>query len=349
MGRLSTAVKDARYDEQSNQLPWLDSVRHIRNRLLYREYWSFLGHVRERILLACPSCIHDPVLPTLQMTAIGLGIVAAMAWGIHDFLVRFITQKNAIGTCIFFVLLVGLIAQTGLTLATDDLAPITRATAALATGAGLSFTVAVFSLYAAFQRGPVWLAAPIVACFSILSVGYAALIGTPITAAHWVAVLVILSGIGIVSFFANDAQTEFPSKGLTVLYAATTAISFTATFEFGQALTVASNEMQSAMLTRAVTLCLTIGILILFRIPFWPDRRAMPVLVVMGLTDCIAILALVSAGHVPNAQYTAVATSMYGLPAIWLASVFLGERMTSTQWIGCLIAFFGLAYIALIS
>ncbi len=281
------------------------------------------------------------------MSALGLGLIAALAWGVHDFLVRFITQKNAIGTCIFVVLLVGLILQSGLTLATGNLQAMTGQSAALSLGAGLSFAVAVFGLYAAFQRGPLWLAAPIVACFSVLSVGFAAVTGTHITPAQWGAVLVILCGIGIVAGFADEDQGDIPPKGLTMLYAAITAFGFTATFEFGQALTAVSNEMQSAMLTRAVTLGVAIGVLVIWKIPFWPDRRAVPVLCVMGLTDCIAILAIVSAGDLPDAQYTAVATSMYGLPAIWLASVFLKERMRALQWGGCLLAFAGLGYIAL--
>lgn len=281
------------------------------------------------------------------MSALALGLIAALAWGIHDFLVRFITQKTAIGTCIFGVLFVGLIAQTGLTIATENVVPLTRDTVFLGLGSGLTFTVAIFGLYAAFQRGPLWLAAPIVACFSALSVGFAALNGTPITPAQWGAVLLILSGIAVVSLFADDEQTKFPPKGLTVLYSAITAIAFTATFEFGQALTAVSNEMQSAMVTRIVTLAATICILIVWHIPFLPNRKAVPVLIVMGLTDSIAILAIVSAGNFPDAQFAAVATSTYGVPAIWLASVFLGDRMTKAQWIGCAISFIGLAYIAL--
>ncbi|MDB2407404.1 DMT family transporter [Jannaschia sp.] len=280
------------------------------------------------------------------MSALGLGVVAALAWGVHDFLVRFITQKNAIATCIFVVLLVGLVLQTGLTLATGALEPLTATSAWLALAAGLSFAVAIFGLYAAFQRGPLWLAAPIVACFSALSVGLAAMTGAEITPGQWLAVLVMLCGIGMASLFADAGQTGFPPKGRTVLYSAITAVAFTATFEFGQALTAASNEMQSAMLTRAVALCFSAAVLLLYGIPFLPERKAVPILCLMALTDSIAILAVVSAGDLPDAQYTAVATSLYGLPAIWLASVFMKERMNLAQWGGCLIAFGGLGYIA---
>lgn len=295
--------------------------------------------------LLFPSAMSAQWSPVLS--SLGVGFIAAIAWGIHDFLVRFITQKNAIGTCIFFVLLVGLILQTGLTAATASFEPLTPSALLLSLGAGLSFTAAVFGLYAAFQRGPLWLAAPIVACFSVLSVGFAALTGTDITPLQWLAILVILGGIAVVSSCAEQDTGKTPPKGPTILYAALTALSFSATFEFGQALTAQSNEMQSALLTRLVALTAVVIILRVTRVPLWPNRNAIPLLILMGVADCIAILAIVSAGNLDNPQFTAVATAMYGLPAIWLASVFMKERLNGLQWLGCFVAFAGLGYIAL--
>jgi drug/metabolite transporter (DMT)-like permease len=54
----------------------------------------------------------------------------------------------------------------------------------------------------------------------------------------------------------------------------------------------------------------------------------------------------VSAGGMPDAQYAAVAASIFGLLTIVLAWALLGERMTRPQWLGCATAFAGIGYLA---
>ncbi len=281
------------------------------------------------------------------MNTLTLGLIAALAWGIHDFLVRFITQKTPVGACILSVLVIGFGFQLALTFGTGSFEPLSREAVGLAFGAGLFFVIANWGLYGSFQRGPVWLAAPLVACFSIISVGIAAAQGAKITTDQWLAVLAVLGGITIVSTLSTDTETDVPPKGRTVLYALISAIGFAGTFALGQAATELSNEMLSALATRFVAIVVMIGVLLAFRLPFWPGKSALGILALMGLTDCIAILSIVSAGGLPNPEYTAVATSMYGLPAIWLASTFLKERLNWRQWLGCLVAFAGVGYLAL--
>ena len=67
----------------------------------------------------------------------------------------------------------------------------------------------------------------------------------------------------------------------------------------------------------------------------------------MGVADGIALLMINSAAHQPDAQYASVASSMFGLLTIVFAWIFLKERLTILQWIGCLIAFSGVGYLAL--
>lgn len=281
------------------------------------------------------------------MNTLILGLIAALAWGFHDFLVRFITQKTPIGASILTVLVIGLGFQLAITFGTQSFEPLQPGALRMMLGAGVFFVIANWGLYGAFQRGPVWLAAPVVACFSVMSVALAAILGASISLDQWLAVAVVLLGITIVSSMSQDDDTETPSKGLTVIYALVSAVGFAGTFAFGQAATELSNEMLSALLTRLVAIGVMIGVLFVFRLPFWPGREALWVLALMGLADCIAILSIVSAGGLPNPEYTSVATSMYGLPAIWFAATFLKETMNWRQWVGCLVAFAGVGYLAL--
>ncbi|MEL6572853.1 MAG: DMT family transporter [Pseudomonadota bacterium] len=280
------------------------------------------------------------------MTSLLLGFIAALAWGFHDFLVRYITQTVPISACILAVLVIGFGFQFSLTFATGRLVPMSNDAVLLSLAAGLCFVIANLGLYGSFQRGPVWLAAPLVACFAVFSVALSAATGATITPWQWFAVLMVLGGISIVSALSDDDQSDIPAKGKTVLYALISAVGFTGTFALGQAATELSNEMLSALATRLFAIAVMSAGIIAFRLPFWPGRKSLGILTLMGLADCIAILAIVSAGGKPNAEYTAVATSMYGLPAIWLAATFLNEKLNKRQWLGCLIAFAGVGYLA---
>jgi len=101
------------------------------------------------------------------------------------------------------------------------------------------------------------------------------------------------------------------------------------------------------LVTRITALALLIGGMGVLRLPFWPGLHALPVLVLMGIADGIALLCVLAAGGLPDAQYAAVASSCFGLLTILMAWAFLREKMTSPQWAGCAIAFSGIGYLAL--
>jgi drug/metabolite transporter (DMT)-like permease len=281
------------------------------------------------------------------MTALILGLIAAACWGLHDFCLRFISQKTPISACLFTVMLTGLIFQTGLLITADTPLTLPKETLWPIVAAGLSFSVANFGLYQAFQRGPVWLAAPLVACFSVFSVGIAVLGGASVSVSQWLAILVTLTGIAIIALLADEPQDTALRKGPTVFYALLAAVAFSVTFTCGQYAAELTNELISSLGTRVFALSAVILFLVTLKLPFWPGKSALAVLLIMGILDSLAILSITSAGAYPNPQYAAVATALYGLPTIWLASVFLKEPINARQWIGCFIAFCGIGYLAL--
>ena len=281
------------------------------------------------------------------MSALALGLIAAASWGLHDFCVRFISQKVPITACLLTVLCTGLMFQTLLMIATTGFASLPQIAIAPVIYGGLAFLIANFGLYGAFQRGPVWLAAPLVALFSVFSMGIAVWQGADVSAGQWVAVFVILIGISAIAGLSDDDSADTRQMAVTAIYALICAAGFAATFTFGQAVTELTNGQMSALSLRIIAIFAIVLVIAVGRLPYWPGRAALPVLAVMGLVDGIAIISVVSAGGLPDAQYAAVTTSMYGLPTIWLAATFLGERINAKQWIGCVIAFCAVGYLAL--
>ncbi|MGJ8623465.1 MAG: EamA family transporter [Yoonia sp.] len=281
------------------------------------------------------------------MISLAFGLVAAACWGIHDFCIRFISQSVPISACMLAVMVFGLLFQTGLLVATGSYASVPADAILPLLGAGIFFAIANCGLYVAFQRGPVWLAAPLVACFSIVSVGIAMIGGATISYGQGAAVLMVLTGVTLIAVLADKMTTQETGKFWTIISALIAAVAFAGTFAFGQTATEMTNGLVSAMIMRIVAICVILTGILALRLPLWPASGAWGILAIMGVLDGIAILSIITAGNYPHPEYAAVTTAIYGLPTIWLASVFLKERINLKQWGGCLIVFIGIGYLAL--
>ncbi|MEY1557651.1 EamA family transporter [Yoonia sp. R2331] len=281
------------------------------------------------------------------MTALTLGLIAALCWGFHDICVRFVSQSVPLLASLLMVLVVGLLFHLGLMVALDGFAALPAPALGLSVLSGGFFLMASLGLYGAFQRGPVRLVAPIIASYPILSVGWAAIGGATIHPLQWLAVLAIVVGVSVVAALADDGTGDVPPKGRTILLSAISAVGFASTFALGQWATTLASDLPVTLVTRIVAIVLLVTIIWSYGLPLWPERRAWPVLSLMGLADGIALYCMFSAGDLADAQYAAVAASTFGLLTIVGAWVFLREPMRSAQWVGCAVAFAGIGYLAI--
>lgn len=281
------------------------------------------------------------------MSALTLGLIAAFAWGFHDICVRFVSQKAPLMASLLTVLFTGLMFHLGFMMATGDLHETPAKALAPALLAGVFFLIASLGLYGAFQRGPVRLVAPIIASFPILSVLWAAFTGTQVSLVEWLTVLVVLCGVTIVAYLSDHSEESNLPKGVTIFFSVIASFGYAGTFAFGQMAAEMSHHLTAALITRSTAIVVLIAGMLALRLPFWPGRRSLMLLTLMGLADAIALLCMVSAGGLANAEYAAVAASVFGLITIVLAWSFLKEDMTFAQWSGCAIAFAGIGYLAL--
>lgn len=281
------------------------------------------------------------------MNALTLGLIAALCWGLHDFSIRVVSQKIPLMASLLTVLVVGLAFHLGMMGVTQTFNPISGAALGYAMLSGVFFLLASLGLYGAFQRGPVRLVAPIIGSYPILSVAWAVFNGTAITPSQLLAVLAVVTGVGLVAALADDGTDDIPPKGLTILYATLAAVGFAGTFALGQLAAETAGPMPAALITRVIAIALLVGIIVVLRLPYWPGKGSLLVLSLMGIADSIALASVVAAGGMQNAQYAAVAASVFGLLTILLAWMFLKERMSALQWAGCGITFAGIGYLAL--
>lgn len=281
------------------------------------------------------------------MTALALGLVAALCWGIHDLAVRYVSQSVSVIASLMVVLISGAVLQFGLTVTVGRFDSISGAAVFTAVAAGGFYLLAGISMYAAFQRGPVRLVAPLVASYPVLSVLLAIWRGATISPLHWLAVIAIGIGVSVVAAKSERDAVVYPATGPTILLSLVAAVGFAAAFALGQYATELSNEYSVSLVSRLAAI-LTLGMVaVASGKAIWPGPQAMPLLCVMGVLDAVAILCVVSAGGLPNAQFASVSASVFGLLTVVLAWAILKEKMALQQWLGCCVAFAGIGYLAL--
>lgn len=279
--------------------------------------------------------------------ALTMGLLAALAWGIHDFSVRVASREQPIMTALLSVLFFGMLFQILLIVGTGELAALPPDAVRLSILTGVCFLIAGISLYVAFKRGPVKLVAPIIGGYPVISLMLASLGGTVPHVTQWVAVLVIVAGISFVAISAqDDDQVDFaivPTLAIALL----AAVSFALTFELGQTAAAFADERLTIAITRLVALGLLLIAMLAMRKRILPDVKTVPLLAFMGLMDTVALFFVLSAGGMDNAHFASASSSVFGLVTVLLSWLFLREKLTVPQWGGVAMAFGGIAYLAL--
>ena len=281
------------------------------------------------------------------MSAVALGFIAALCWGIHDVTVRRISQTAPLMATLLWVLIFGALFQITMMLTSGGFTPLSRSAIVYSIAAGATFLMASAALYGAFFRGPVRLVAPLIGSYPIFSVGLATALGVSISVFQWLAVLAVVGGIALVTVFSDETAEDIPPIGPTILLSLASAFGFFATFALGQHAATLGDAASSILITRLTSVALLLPVILLFSLPLWPGRSAVSFVCTMGVLDGIALLCVLSAGSLPYAEFASVASSVFGVITIVLAWMFLKERMTVLQWIGCAVAFGGIGYLAL--
>lgn len=280
------------------------------------------------------------------MSALGLGLVAALAWGVHDLCVRHVSQRTSIPSALATVLAVGTALVLPVAVWHGDWQAMTATAYGFAGLSGLLFGLACLGLYKAFEIGPVRLVAPVVGAYPVLTMALAGLGGATVTGGQWLAALAVIFGIGIVGVLTREGDSN-GSRGIAILWAVLGAVGFAGTFAAGQYAARAGADLPVLMATRACSLMFVLALVLLGRAGMQGIARQLPLLAAMGALDAVALGAIMLASDLPNPQFAAVAAATFGVITIILASLVFKERMRGGQWIGVVLTFAGIGYLAL--
>ncbi|WP_298291920.1 DMT family transporter [uncultured Litoreibacter sp.] len=279
------------------------------------------------------------------MGSLTLGLIAALCWGFHDICVRYVSQRTGILPAFLTVLVVGCLLVVPLAVFAEGLWPKGNGVW-WSLASGLMFGLAGSAHYKAFSIGPVRLVAPIIGAYPALSVGWAVLNGEPITLFQWLAVFMIIGGVGFVAASSDDEASAAP-KLEAVIWSILAGTGFAITFALGHIATTWGAELATIAIARIAAMLVLIALALGLPGPVLPQRAQLPILAVMGVLDTVALGAVLIAGTRDNPEFAAVAASTFGLLTVLLAWLFLKEKMTLTQWGGVMIVFAAIGYLAL--
>jgi drug/metabolite transporter (DMT)-like permease len=281
-----------------------------------------------------------------KMLSLTLGMFAALAWGVHDICVRYVSQRGGVLPALTTVMVVGLVFLLPIAGGFGDWSQMGLLSYGLSILSGLLYLIGAIGLYNAFSIGPVRLVAPIMGAYPILSIGWAAVMGQPVNWDQWIAVGAVIFGVAIVSML-SDQECSGGSQRAAIGWSLVGAVGFALTFAVGHIATQAGSELPVVLITRLAAAMGAVILLLASEGLKLPERSAWPLLALMGLLDAIALGIVIASGNLHRPEFAAVAASTFGMITIILAWLFLKERMTTPQWIGVAISFAGIGYLAL--
>ena len=280
------------------------------------------------------------------MLSLTLGMIAACAWGVHDFCIRFVSQRGGILPAIATVMVGGALFLLPISGAFGNWSAMTLQSFGLSVISGAVYLVGCISLYKAFGIGPVRVVAPIVGSYPILSIGWAALMGQPVLWDQWLAVGCVIMGVAIVGMLSDHSESD-GSQRAAIGWSLVGAGGFAMAFAVGHLATQVGSELPVILVTRLSAATGAITLLALSSGAKIPERSAWPLLALMSLLDALALGIVIAAGNLYRPEFAAVAASTFGIITIILAWLFLKERMTGGQWFGVAVCFLGIGYLVL--
>ena len=146
---------------------------------------------------------------------------------------------------------------------------------------------------------------------------------------------------------SDEQETSGFDRRVTALISVFAALCFAATFEIGQKAAALFEETVTIFITRFFAFAILLMIMVIKKRRLIPSKTLLPLLLVMGLMDALALFCVLSAGSMPDAKFASVASSIFGLVTILLCWLFLRERLTPIQWLGCCASFAAIAYLGL--
>ena len=286
------------------------------------------------------------------MFSLSLGILAALAWGLHDLTARIIAAKAPTFAIMFGTIGAGFLILTPFVLIFSDWHMPSGNGIYWAIGSGVAYVIGCYGLFRAFSLAPTWLVSPIACSYPLISLIFSFCAGRPVSRLEWLSACAVIVGILVIGL-ARETKYKTNAGFITretmiksTFWAFVGSVGFALTFYCGQNATQTSSALHMLWIGRATSVLVIFLILFLSGQELKPKGAKWPTFLAMGALDAAALSSVLVAGVLENAQYATIASSMFGVVTILLAHHFLKELLKPGQWLGIFIVFAGISILA---
>lgn len=295
-----------------------------------------------------------------------LGLVAAIFWGLGDFLARYATHRIGTYRTLFSMQFIGIVGLGFYLLATGELYHQLTSTTwqpwAWGALAALLNIVSSMALYRAFETGALMLVSPIAASYAAITILFALWSGEVLTPLHSVGIGTTLLGVIIAATSLPEKPSLLPStpgklflmltKGKSlrsVGWALVAALGYGTTFwVLGFHVTPILGAITPIWLIRVITPCLLALLAPVVRQPLKVPRGTIWLLLCsIGLFDTLAYIAYALGLTQGQISIVTILSSLYSVVTVILAWIFLRERLHKNQWLGVGTIFVGIVLVNL--
>jgi len=269
--------------------------------------------------------------------AIAFGLTSAFAWGAADFTGGLASRQTGAYRTIFYAEVLGLsvivVAAFVFWQPVPDLSIWLLAMAAGALG-----TSGLLLLYHSMTTGLMSIATPVSALLAaLLPVILGSILEEPAGMLALIGFVFALAAVWLIS------QSEGGVKNI-IVHISDLRLPLLAGVGFGLYFVLMHTATRNAtlwpmMASRTGGVLILIVYMLLSRQPWIPSKGSLSMIALNGILDIGGNLFFVLAGQVGRLDVASVLSSLYPGSTLILASIFLHERLSRTQWIGIACAF----------
>jgi drug/metabolite transporter (DMT)-like permease len=273
-----------------------------------------------------------------------LGLIAAMAWGVHDVIGARLSAslgpvKTATAVTVFGLIILSLwIGLTG----AFPMAAAAQLWLPLISGGLLA--LATVWLFAAMKNGSVSLTLPIVMSYPATSLIFGAFAGRPPSSWQIGFATLVLGGVVAVATTGEEQNGRGGDIKRAIGFALLSHFTFAIGNFIGQYAATIYGAIPATWISRVGGCAIIIPLLLVStaRPAKYPLKR-LPFLAVMGGLDVLALSMLNLAGHTPQPELAIVTASAAGVFAIILVWLIFSEHIAPLRWFGIILTFAGVA------
>lgn len=273
--------------------------------------------------------------------AVGLGLLAALLWGLSDFLISVSGRSFGIRFALLFTQITGVVLVGSWIVIGSRSFPDASATVWLFAGSAAALgLVSTLALYRSLQVGVVSIAAPVAASFGAVTTLFSVLDGVTLGGSVLAGLCLVLAGVLLAGIRPGSSVANSRAG---VLLACLAAFGFGLQFWLqGRFVVPQLGSVWPVWITYLFSTTLLTAIALIRREPVRLNWRASLTTFATGAAGVGGFLSLSAGLATGELAVVTVLSSLQSVVTVGMAVVFYGEKPVARQWVGLAMLLAGL-------